>query len=262
MNKLKREFHILCTSLMFFTRLPLHKVMEYRSEVLGDVCRYFPLAGWITGGVATLTFMGAAYLFPLQLALLLAMVAALLFTGALHEDGFADFCDGYGGGHSPVKILAIMKDSSIGTYGAVGLISLLAVKFIALTFVPVERIPVVLISAHAFSRLVPVWLMFTADYVRNDGTSKTKAVGNHASVTSVAVASLLGLGALALLQWVVALAVLVCSVLVFVGFRAYVIKRTGGYTGDVLGALQQIIETVVYLVIVASVTLMMNSIKM
>ena len=218
---------------------------------LKDAIRYFPLVGAIVGGIVALAFFGLQHIFPLPLTVLLSMVMGTLITGAMHEDAFADFCDGYGGGYTKERILAIMKDSSIGVYGAVGVVSILAIKFFALLSINPERIVFSLIAAHTFSRLTPVFLMFTSLYVRPDETAKAKTVGSNASLASLLVASVVGTASLFLLTMNQAIVILISITVLFIGFRAYVIKRTGGYTGDVLGALQQITEVVIYLIIVA-----------
>lgn len=248
---MKRELNIFLSSVLFFSRIPIPFLKGDIQSSLKDAIRYFPLVGAIVGGVVALAFFGLQQIFSFPLAILLSMVVGVLITGALHEDAFADFCDGYGGGYSKERILAIMKDSSIGVYGAVGVVSIFAVKFFALLSINPERIIFSLIAAHTFSRLTPVFLMFTSSYVRPDETSKAKVVGNNASLASLLVASLVGAASLFLLTLNQAIVILVAITILFIAFRAYVIKRTGGYTGDVLGALQQITEVTMYLVIVA-----------
>lgn len=248
---IKREIKIFLSSILFFTRIPIPFLKGDLQSSLKDAVRYFPLVGTIVGGIVALAFFGLQQIFPLSLAILLSIVVGLLITGALHEDGFADFCDGYGGGHTKERILAIMKDSSIGVYGAVGVVSILAVKFVAILSINPERIIFSLIVAHTFSRLMSVFLMFTSQYVRPDETAKAKTVGSNASIASLLVASTVGAASLFLLTMNQSIVILISTTVLFIGFRAYVIKRTGGYTGDVLGALQQITEVTMYLVMVA-----------
>lgn len=248
---LKREWHIFLTSVMFFTRIPIPFVVPYTKDLLNSAIRYFPLTGAMVGGFGALVFWLGLFVVPQSLALLLSMVATIWLTGAFHEDGFADFCDGYGGGYTPERILEIMKDSRLGTYGTVGLLGMLALKFVSLQNLPLNLIPVVLVSAHVFSRLMPVFLIYTAPYLREDEQAKAKPLGNSASELTVIMAACMGLSVL--LFFPIRLVVLLLPViaLVFVLFRAYVLRRTGGYTGDVLGALQQLSELVFYIVAVA-----------
>ncbi len=244
---MKNEFKIFLTALMFYTRFPVRHIEGWTEQMLNKSTRYFPLVGIIVGGVGALVFWGAVQIFPISVAVLLSMVATIFFTGAFHEDGFADFCDGFGGGLTPSKILEIMKDSRIGTYGTVGLLMILGIKFLGLSNFNESRIPFILIAGHAMSRIFPVLLIYTSEYARLDASSKTKPVGKADSTFSLIFAIIIGAIPLFLLSWlqiVVAVSVLFA---VFFLFRKYVVYKLGGYTGDVLGALQQLCEVCFYL---------------
>ena len=112
----------LLAAFIFFTRLPFWKLKEVPSECFKHVVPYWPLVGWLTGGIMVGTFWLAAQVMPVTWAWILAIVSRLLVTGCLHEDGLADFFDGFGGGTTRERTLTIMKDSHIGTYGVIGLI--------------------------------------------------------------------------------------------------------------------------------------------
>ncbi|MEE1233708.1 MAG: adenosylcobinamide-GDP ribazoletransferase, partial [Phocaeicola sp.] len=101
----------LLAALIFFTRLPLWRWVEVPAGYYKRVVECWPFIGWLTGGGMALVLYGASSVFPVYVAVLLAILARIMLTGALHEDGFADFCDGFGGGTSRERILAIMKDS-------------------------------------------------------------------------------------------------------------------------------------------------------
>jgi adenosylcobinamide-GDP ribazoletransferase len=158
------------------------------------------LVGAIVGGIVALAFFGLQQIFPFPLALFIEYSSRFTHHRSITRGWLCRFCDGYGGGHTKERILAIMKDSSIGVYGAVGVVSILAVKFFSLLSINPERIIVSLIAAHTFSRLAPVFLMFTSHYVRPDETAKAKTVGNNASLGSLLVASLVGGASLFLLS--------------------------------------------------------------
>ena len=112
----------LWASLMFFTRLPFWRIRQVDAECFKHVVDYWPFAGWLTGGTAALVFWLVSGILPIATAALAAIGTRLWLTGALHEDGLADFCDGFGGGTTRERTLAIMKDSHIGTYGVLGLV--------------------------------------------------------------------------------------------------------------------------------------------
>ena len=121
MTALRNELKTMAAAWMFFTRLPLPARVRVEGADLRQAVTYFPLAGWLVGGVAALVWWLASQVFPPALASGLSLLATLVVTGALHEDGLADVCDGFGGGYTREKILAIMKDSRIGAFGVLGL---------------------------------------------------------------------------------------------------------------------------------------------
>ncbi|MBQ2585605.1 MAG: adenosylcobinamide-GDP ribazoletransferase, partial [Bacteroidaceae bacterium] len=119
---MKSLLYRILAALGFFTRLPFWRIANVPKEYFERVVPLWPLAGWLTGGVMALVFWLCSYILPLNLCLIAAILSRVLLTGALHEDGFADFCDGFGGGGTRERTLQIMKDSHIGTYGVLGLI--------------------------------------------------------------------------------------------------------------------------------------------
>lgn len=239
------------TALMFFTRIPVPANLPYSKELLNRALRFFPVVGAIVGFVGVAVLWLALYIFPLHLAILMSMVATIFITGAFHEDGFADFCDGYGGGITKERILEIMKDSRLGTYGTIGLVAVLAVKFMTLASIPVPQLFITLVAGHIFSRFVPVVLVYTTPYIREDKHSKAKPIGNQTSEKSLLIALFTGILPFFFFSWMTILAVIIVSAAIFFLFRMYIMKRTGGYSGDVLGALQQLIEVGFYLTVCA-----------
>lgn len=248
---MKNEFKILLTALSFYTRVPVGNIKGWSEEMLNKATRYFPFIGILVGGVGALVFWTLSFYLPVSIAIGLSMVVTILFTGAFHEDGFADFCDGFGGGYTPGRILEIMKDSRIGTYGSVGLLGMLGIKFMTLVHIDSLRIPILLIAGHAISRILPVLLIYTSEYARLDATSKTKPVGKADSIFSLLFAITLGASPLFFLGWQeILISVGLLMVLTFF-FRNYITRKLGGYTGDVLGALQQLCEVFFYLAILS-----------
>lgn len=244
---MKQEFKIFLTALSFYTRVPVGTIKGWSEEMLNRSTRYFPFIGIIVGAVGAISFWGLSFYLPVSIAIALSMVITILFTGAFHEDGFADFCDGFGGGYTPERILEIMKDSRIGTYGSIGLIAMLAIKFFALTHIDVVRIPFILVSGHAISRIFPVLLIYSSQYARLDASSKTKPVGKADSTFSLFFAILSGGLTFLFLKWPEMILSICVLTLVTFFFRKYISRKLGGYTGDILGALQQLCEVFFYL---------------
>ncbi len=254
---MRAHLRLLLLAVQFYTRLPVPAWVGYSDELLNRATVYFPLVGWLVGGVAAGTYAGAIFLFRnADLALLLSMVASILLTGAFHEDGFADVCDGFGGGWTPAKILAIMKDSRLGTYGATGLGLLLAGKFLALRGLPPAAVVPALLLAHPLSRATALTCIFSHRYARaNEDDGKAKPVAKKMPPGELAVGLLLGgLPLLAYAGWQARPAVLLVLLPLAITKAAlarYFQRWIGGYTGDCLGAIQQVAEVTCYLFLLA-----------
>jgi adenosylcobinamide-GDP ribazoletransferase len=244
---MKKEIRIFFTALMFYTRIPCPKWVDHSDEYLNKASRYFPLIGILVGGFSGLVFYGSSFVLPIPVCLILAILAGILMTGAFHEDGLADVCDGFGGGWTRQKILDIMKDSRVGAYGVIGLVILFLMKFEVLLSIAPAQVPLVLIAAHALSRFVAITFVFTHTYARSDDSSKSKPVAERSSAFNLIVAGIFGLAPLLLLKNPLYLLMLIPLFLLKAYLGRYFKKWIGGYTGDCLGATQQISEVLIYL---------------
>ena len=244
-NLLIRELEYFFGAVRFFTRLPVPGWVGHSAEALNHSARYFTLVGLIVGLIGALVFALTSFFFPKTLAVLLAMAATILVTGAFHEDGWADMVDGFGGGWTRERTLEIMKDSRIGSYGAIALVLLLLAKFMALVELDMLLVAPALIAGHALSRLCATSVMHFLDYARDEG--KAKPLATRISLGELAVAGFFGLIALVLLP---PLSV-ITGVLLAAAATAWLTRkfkhRLGGYTGDCLGATQQLAEVAFYL---------------
>ncbi|MBC7654535.1 MAG: adenosylcobinamide-GDP ribazoletransferase, partial [Oligoflexus sp.] len=241
------EIRIFFTAVMFFTRIPCPTFTDHNPEYLNRSSKYFTLIGILIGALCGLSFWLAVQVFSPTISILLSFVVSMLLTGAFHEDGLADVCDGFGGGWTKLKILDIMKDSRVGTFGLVGLGLTLALKFVALGEISINMMVAVLISGHAISRLTSVSLIYTDEYAREDLLSKAKPLATKMSNLDYFIAVLFGLLPLLLLRNFWVFLTIIPLVLVKLYFSKYFKKWIGGYTGDCLGAVQQIAEVVYYL---------------
>src|SRR5699024_625423 len=131
-----REHQVFLTAVMFFTKIPCNKCVEHCPEFLNESAHNSALVGVLVCSVGELAHWGFSFIFPQSVAVLLSMLATIWLTGAFHEDGLADMFDGFGGGWTKEKILSIMKDSRVGTFGVAGLVGILALKFISLNELP------------------------------------------------------------------------------------------------------------------------------
>lgn len=250
---LKEELRLFFTALQFFTRVPVPMWVGWSPDQLNRSARHFPTVGWLVGGVSAGVLLAALQVWPAAVAVLLAMAAGVMLTGAFHEDGFADSCDGFGGGYTPERVMAIMKDSRVGSYATVGVVLMLALKFqLLLALAPQGAVVLlgVIIASHTLSRWAALCVMATLPYVRDDDSSKSKPIaqgiarGPMLAATLVAAAPVWWVGGQ---LWWAPPAVLVTAWLAGRFFK----RRIGGYVGDALGATQQLAEVVVLLVAVA-----------
>jgi len=234
-------------ALGFYTRLPCPKNLDYQQLPRSAV--YLPAIGWLVGTVSGAAFYLAAGLWPPTAAIIIALAIGIWMTGAFHEDGFADVCDGFGGGYGKQRILEIMKDSAIGVYGALGLMLLLLLKVSLLGSLQTRMVPWVLLAGHSFSRLMPLLLMRRYRYAR---TENSKSGG---AMFRPEIADLLFAAGMALLPFIFlpgkCLFALVPVVFASLWLGRYFDRHIGGYTGDCLGACQQVAETVFYLSVCA-----------
>lgn len=254
MISVREEGERLFLAVQLLTRLPVRVSAEASAARSGAAARYYPVVGAVVGALAGAVFWLAHLVFPIELALVLSTAASLLVTGAFHEDGFADACDGLGGGGTRERALEIMRDSRLGTYGAAGLGLMLAAKILILAAAPPGAIPWLLIAGHAASRSSAVLALATGTYARAAGLAQpvSGAVGG----SSLALALCFGAGALALLWTMIPPLALLAG---FAGLaaghlamRAAYERKLGGYTGDCLGGVQQTSELGLYLGVVAA----------
>jgi adenosylcobinamide-GDP ribazoletransferase len=257
---ISRELKIFFAALMFYTRIPCPKNPDFSPDDINKATRYFPLIGWIVGGISFAVFWLSSLLFDANIAVLFSLIAGVLVTGAFHEDGLADMFDGFGGGWTKEKILEIMKDSRVGAYGAIALIFLFAIKFFALNNIlsKAENINYLLIcliflAYHSLSRLTAINIVFTSTYSREDASSKSKPIAKAHTFIEVIGAYFFGLLPLILLcffSWKFSIVMLPLAIIYFFTNR-YFNRWIDGYTGDCLGAVEQMAECVCLLTFLA-----------
>jgi adenosylcobinamide-GDP ribazoletransferase len=250
---IRRELAAFFAALSYFTRLPVPGWVGYSPDGLARAARYLPAIGLLVGAVGALVFWLAQHVWPQPVAVVLSMVATIALTGAFHEDGLADTADGLGGGWDKAKILAIMKDSRVGSYGVIAIIAALLGKFVLLASLPAEQVVAALIAGHAMSRCCAVSLMATMDYARDDETSKARPVAARLGVGPLLfVLCFAGLSLLLLAPEQILPAVAL-AVLATLWLAAKCRRWLGGYTGDCLGAVQQVAEIAFYLGLAARI---------
>jgi adenosylcobinamide-GDP ribazoletransferase len=250
------QLRLFFTALQFFTRLPIPRWVGFQPHWLQHATRYFPLVGWIVAWACALVYLLAVQFWPQMVAVLLSTVAGIWLTGAFHEDGFADVCDGLGGAVSRERALEIMRDSRLGSYGVIGIVALLLAKLAALQALLPLQVLAVLGMAHPLSRWLATCLIWRMDYVREEGKVKPLAQqmgqGEFLLATLFAVLPVIGVIALGMMSWQRIAAGVLLAAVATLWLAARFRRRLGGYTGDCLGAVQQLSETAFYLGALAS----------
>lgn len=275
----------LLTAVQYFTRVPMPRWVGHGASELTGTTRYFPAVGIAVGALAAAVFWAASIVFPPVIAAILSTIATVMLTGALHEDGLADTLDGLGGGHTRERALEIMKDPRIGAFGALSLMLVVSLKIAALSALPLPWVIATLIAGHALSRWCAVLLIWRLPYARADSSTRAKPVVERVGRVDIVIATVFGLAPLAACVAMASLglsnglalpdsagplaagapAMAIAVPLAIGGLGAllgvlavtsllgrWYARRLGGYTGDTLGATQQITEVVFYLAMLAA----------
>jgi adenosylcobinamide-GDP ribazoletransferase len=250
---MRHELRLFFVALQFLTRVPVPRWVGFEPDWLNQCARHFPAVGLCVGAVAALTLWAASLVFPPAVAVGLSMAATLLLTGGFHEDGLADTCDALGGAVSRARALEIMKDSRIGSYGALALLVVLGLKAAVLAAMPSALAVPALLFAHTASRVPPVLLTRWLPYAGDLDHAKAKPLARSVSAVGASVAT----GWVAMLAAVLVALAPSCAPSVAIGVallagatwwsKTWLRRRLGGYTGDTLGATQQVTELLVLL---------------
>lgn len=233
----------LIAALSFFTRIPFWRLSSLESRHYENIVPMWPVAGILTGVVMSCTFYMTSLVLPNTVAIVIAMISRILMTGGLHEDGFADFCDGFGGGSTGLpekdreRTLRIMKDSFIGTYGVLGLILyfllLWNILYSLSDLLPLWKMMICMIVVDVFSKFMSSMIVYFLPYARDAENAKNKIVYNKGSRPYIAMfLSVVTLNA----------------PILFLLFR-WMKNRIGGYTGDCCGATFMLMELYNYLIL-------------
>lgn len=261
---IKHEWILLLVAIQFLTRLPVPPFKNYNPQWLHQSSRHFPAVGLLVGLLCAGVFWLASVLFTPLVAAVLSTVFGIKLTGAFHEDGLADSCDGLGGGLTRERTLTIMKDSRLGTYGVLGLVSALLLKISLLATMPLSVAIVALIIGHTASRLLCISLLALLPYGGEIEHAKAKPMAQQLTPLQGLFSSswLLVAGVLVMVifpnaiqqisidQWLLAL---ILALVATEYMRRLLRRRLDGYTGDGLGATQQLSEVAIYAGLAAAI---------
>lgn len=266
LQRLRYEARLILVAVQFLTRISVRSFSHYDPQWLHQSSRYFPAVGLLIGLLCAGVFWLSSLLFIPLVAAVISTAFGIKLTGAFHEDGLADSCDGLGGGLTRERTLEIMKDSRLGTYGVLGLVSALLLKISLLTAMPIPVAIVALIIGHTASRLFCISLLTLLPYGGEIEHAKAKPMAQQLTplqaiyssgwlmlaITLVALVFPNTMQQIGIWQWLLAL-------LLGIGatdyMRRLLRRRLDGYTGDGLGATQQLSEIAIYIGLAASLPL-------
>ena len=229
-------------ALQFLTILPIKIKSGIRPQEIGRSLVYFPIVGALIGSTLALSlFVFGSLPFPVTSALILVIL--IVMTGGVHLEGFVDTCDGFYGGSSKEKILEIMRDSHIGTMGAIGLICLLVLKFTLIMNVVQKNQWQSLIMMATFARWTQILSCFLSNYARLEG--KAKYFIKYAGHKELLAGGLFTLVTFLLLANLKGIVLFILSILIVLLFINYVKRKIGGMTGDTIGAVNELAEVII-----------------
>jgi adenosylcobinamide-GDP ribazoletransferase len=252
-ENVKNQLNLFYLALSFFTRLPVPKTMHYSESLLNKANRYFSLVGLVTGLLLSFSYLSFSSFLPINISILLTMAVSLLLTGAFHEDGLADMADGIGGAFTIEKRLTIMKDSRIGTYGAVTLIITLLLKstlLLELANQNSNHLLLAIVLAEMLSRAVAGSLISSMPYVSDIEQSKSKPLSQAQSLSELMILLLIGVTPLIFYSSETIISLMSVLLIFRWLFKQWLMSKIAGFTGDCLGAGQQISELLIYLTLV------------
>ena len=231
------------TALQFMTRLPVPRDNEHSDQSFARSARFYPAVGLVVGAIAGLAYFLLGQVFPENVATFLCIVVAVAATGALHEDGLADAADGLFGGRDRDHILDIMRDHQVGIYGLIAVFFAVALKWSALFEWPSWSVVWVVITAHVLSRHMIVEVIGRYEYARAETSKFARPQIEDEDLTyarlwtaAVVIAALFLVG----FSEVLIGAGLAIAAAAFLA--RFFTQKIGGYTGDCLGATQQVAE--------------------
>lgn len=242
---------VFCTALKLYTRIPCPKSNGTSQSNINKAIRFFPLIGWIVGGLSFLLFYATFFLLNVEIAVFVSLIAGVLLTGGIHEVGLSNVFDRLAKDFKEGRGAETEKNKRIGVFGGVALLLVLALKYFSLyqiiTYIGLENrglIALIFISYHSIARLVALNFFFTTTYSQANRLSKVKTIAKDYPFKDVELAYLFGLlplAALSFYDWKYWLILIPLFFVYYLSKRLYE-KCLDGFTEDCLGATQQIAE--------------------
>jgi adenosylcobinamide-GDP ribazoletransferase len=228
-------------ALSFLTILPFGRILPSEDKELARSMAFFPLVGLLIGLLLAIGYYLFSFIIPKSLTLWLTLGLLAFLTRGLHLDGFADTMDGLASGGSKEKILEVMRDSRIGSFGVISLILLIGAKYFTLDQIPIPSIPYTLILMTVMGRNTMVLVCYRSPYARSEG-GLAKPFTENLGYREMALSLVSAFGIALLLMGLKGILVFLGICLFSLGYRFFFIKKLGGVTGDILGAANELAE--------------------
>lgn len=241
---LKDYFNGILLQVKFLTRIPVPVKTDYDERAFAAGAVFAPLIGLLIGLISIGAFLLFARLDARPLAVLMAMVAGIAVTGGIHLDGLADTFDGLFSYRTRERVLAIMKDSRLGTGGAIGLIVVIMLKYAMLVSLQDGHLLVCLAVMPVLSRMTIAWSAGLSVYARQGEKGLAAGLVEHTGVLEIGIATILGALISALFLKLAALPLMLIVIAFTLLMNLYARSRIGGITGDVIGAVIEMSELV------------------
>jgi adenosylcobinamide-GDP ribazoletransferase len=243
MRKIANSF---LAAMQFLTRLPVHRLGNPPPEDLAGAAVFFPLAGLVVGGGAVFLNYALSSHVSRDVIVLLILIYLVLVTGGLHEDALGDAADGFGGGWDKNQILAIMRDSRIGSFGAIAITLSLLARFVLLTNAPKQELNALLLTSQVLSRWSALPLGFLLPSAREDSGQGVR-LASKISAFSLAIGTILALIPVVTVFRTKAIWFILVAIFFTTVSGLYYKRKIGGVTGDCFGATTQITEVAIYM---------------
>src|SRR5260370_22646620 len=234
-------------AVQFMTRVPVSCGLEYAPDALAKSAVFFPVIGLLVGAGGAAVYLLLSPHVSRDVVVVLILVYLVVVTGGLHEDALGDAADGFGGGREKDRVLAIMRDSRMGNFGAMAITLGLLARFVFLTNLPAGKFIGLLIAGQVLGRWTALPLGFFLPSARDNEASQGKLIAHKITATSFAAGTILALAIVAIALRSVAVPASPVALMGAAISGFYYWRRIGGITGDCLGATTQITEIAVYL---------------
>ncbi len=245
---MKEAANSFLVAVQFMTRFPVSRGVQYSPDALAKSAGFFPVVGLLVGvGGAVLNFALSSHV-SRDVVVVLILIYLVTITGGLHEDALGDAADGFGGGWEKDRILAIMRDSRIGSFGAIAITLGLLARFVFLTNLAPAKFSGFFIAGQVLGRWTALPLAFFLPSARSSEAGQGKSIARKITMLSLGAGTIVTVAIVAAALRTAAVWTSLTAITIAVITGLYYSRKIGGITGDCLGATNQLTEIAIYLI--------------